>query len=341
MGRHNLGGSAEDESLFLSEVARLYYIENLTQQQIARRIGGSRSNVSRVLKEARDRGLVEIRINSPLRTAFDPQQELKARLGLRECLVLSSEDSRGQDTESTDLRGKIGGLTMRYLQENITDGSTVGVGWSRTVYLGLGERGLRKKRAVAVVQLMGSVGGSFPQLDGISITARFAELLGASAHYLHAPMLVSDVSVREGLLRDPNIRQTLETARRTDTMVIGIGAIDRDHGQYLTGYLNDADLEYIQGQGAVGDVCGSYFARDGSRVPLEMNSRTVAISFEDMRHIPNRIGVSFGANKVSANVGAARSGLINVLITDETTAVGMLDLLNDEVALVSMEGDTA
>jgi deoxyribonucleoside regulator len=111
-----------------------------------------------------------------------------------------------------------------------------------------------------------------------------------------------------------------------------VGAINRDHGQYRTGYLNDADLDYIRGNGAVGDVCGSYFSSDGSPVPLEMNERTIAISFEDMSRVPNRVGVSWGAQKALANVGAVRSGLLNVLITDEDTAREMLGILQKKNA---------
>ncbi|MGF1472050.1 MAG: sugar-binding transcriptional regulator [Rubrobacteraceae bacterium] len=340
MGKSSEPGFAENELLFLAEVARLYYIEDLTQEQIAQRVGGSRSNVSRMLKEARDRGLVEIRINSPLRTVPGLQEELKARLGLRDCLVLDSGGGT-RDLDVADTRGRIGALTMRYLQETITDGSVVGVGWSRTVYNGVDERYLRKKRDVTVVQMMGSVGGSIPQLDGISITARLAGALGARAHYLHAPMLVADATVRNGLLRDRNIWRTLKAARQADIIIIGVGAIDRDHGQYLTGYLDDNDLEYIRRSGAVGDSCGAYFARDGSHIPLEMNERSIATEYEDLIRIPKRICASFGPNKALANVGAVRSKLINTLITDEPTAVDMLNLLGEETNLVATEASTS
>jgi deoxyribonucleoside regulator len=318
--------------LLLAEVARLYYDKHLTQEQIGRHIGVSRSNVSRMLKEARARGMVEIRIHSPFRTVPELQEDLRSRLGLRECLILTTADRESRALESADTAGKIAAFTALYLQENIADGSTVGVGWSRTVYRSVNGGYLKRKSDVTVVQLMGSVGGSIPELNGISITARLADALGANAHYLHAPMLVTDAAVRKGLLRDPYIRRTLEVARNADNMVVGVGAINRDHGQYRTGYLNDADLDYIRGSGAVGDICGSYFSSDGSPVTLEMNERTIAISLEDMKRVPNRIGVSWGAHKALANVGAVRSGLLNVLITDEDTAREMLGILENENA---------
>jgi deoxyribonucleoside regulator len=322
--------SSEDQFL-LAEVAQLYYVKDLTQEQIAQRIGVSRSNVSRMLKEAREQGMVEIRIHSPLRTVPGLQEELISRLGLRECLVLAELDRDSQIFEATNTLTQVAALAARYLQENIAEGDIIGLGWGRSVYRFVHSRFLREeKRDVTVVQAMGSIGGSIVEFDGVTTSARLASVLGASAHYLHAPMLVTDAVVRNGLLRDPHIRKTLEVARRANTIVSSVGTPSREHGQYLTGYLTDADLEYIRAQGAVGDICGTYYAREGSLVPLEMNERSIAIGSEELLSVPNRVGVSSGAEKAAANIGAARASLINILITDENTASRMLDILDNE-----------
>ena len=320
---------AEDQFL-LAEVAQLYYVKDLTQQQIARQIGTSRSNVSRMLKEARKQGMVEVKIHSPLRTVPGLQEELVSRLGLRECLVLAALDRDSRTFESTNTVTQVAALAARYLQETIAGDATVGLGWGRSVHRVVHNRFFREKRDVTVVQAMGSIGGSIPEFDGIATTARLAEVLGASAHYLHAPMLVTDSAVRAGLLRDPHIRKTLEVAGNAETIVSSVGTPGREHGQYLTGYLGDDDLEYIREQGAVGDICGAYFAFDGSPVPLEMNERSIAISPEQVPRVPNRVGVSSGVEKPMANIGAARSSLLNVLITDEDTANRMLEILDEE-----------
>jgi deoxyribonucleoside regulator len=320
----------EEGLLQLAEVAHLYYIKNLTQGHIAERIGMSRSNVSRMLKEARIRGLVEIRIHAPLTAAGDLQGEIGGRLGLRECLVLANQGLETGVSTAADRVGRMSALGARYLQENVAPGSVVGVSWSSTVYHVVTSGYLQEKSNTSAVQLMGSIGGSIAELDGVSITARLADTLGARAHYLHAPMLVSSSLVRDGLLRDPHIRATLEVARGADTMVVSVGTIDRRSGQYRTGYLDDADLENMRARGAVGDICGSYFARDDSQVRLEMNARTIAIGFEELRAIPNRVGVSGGPGKALANIGAVRAGLLNVLITDQDTATEMLGILKDE-----------
>ncbi len=320
---------SEDQFL-LAEVAQLYYVREFTQQQIAQRIGVSRSNVSRMLKEAREQGMVEIRIHAPLRTVPGLQEELISRLDLRECLVLATLERDSRIFEATDTVTQVAALAARYLQENIAEGDTISLGWGRSVHRVAHSRFLREERDVTVVQAMGSIGGSIPEFDGVATTARLASVLGASAHYLHAPMLVTDAAVRDGLLRDPHIHKTLEAARGADTILSSVGAPGREHGQYCTGYLDDAGLDYIRAQGAVGDICGAYYARDGSLVPLEMNERSIAIGSEELRRIPNRVGVSSGAEKPLANIGAARSNLLNVLITDQNTASKMLDILNNE-----------
>ena len=323
---------SEDGLLVLAEAAQLYYVEDFTQEQIARRVGTSRSNVSRMLKEAREQGLVEIQVHSPLTTVSGLQEELVSRLGLRECLVLAAPRRDERVSGSTDNSGKVAALAARYLQERVSKGDTVGLGWGRSTYRVVHSRFLRDKEDVEVAQMMGSIGGSIPDLDGVSMTARLADVLGASAHYLHAPMLVMDAAVRNGLLRDPHIRKTLEVARRANIMMAGVGAISRDFGQYRTGYLNDADLEYIRGHGVVGEVCGSYFSLDGELHWLEMNDRMIALEAGSIKQIPLRVGVSWSSEKALANIGAARSRLLNTLITDEEAARQMLSLLKSEDA---------
>lgn len=321
-----------NETLLLGEVARLYYVKNFTQQHIADRIGVSRTNVSRMLREARERGLVEIKVHTPLNVADELQEELMTRLGLRECLVLASPQLGEDAAGLTDTRDRLSGLGASYLQEAIADRSTVGVSWSSTVYHVVSAQHLQEKDGVTAVQLMGSIGGSITELDGVSITGRLADVVGGKAHYLHAPMLVANAAACEALMQDPHVQKTLEVARSADTMVVSVGVINRNSGQYRTGYLSQEDLAYIRGQGAVGDICGSYFSREGSLVELEMNSRTIAIEFEEMKAIPDRIGVSGGPNKALPNIGAVRAGLLNVLITDENTAREMLDILDTESA---------
>jgi len=329
-----------DADLLLADVAERYYVRDLTQEQIAREINVSRSNVSRMLKEARVRGLVEIRIHHPMRTDPVLSAELAHRFDLRECLVLA-RPADGADVSDEATARRVGVLAARYLDGRIADGDVVGVGWGSTVYAVVTSGYLNPKPGGGVVQLMGSMGGSTPDIDGAQVAGRLGRALESTVHYLHAPMVVTDSAVREGLLRDHHIRGTLEMARRAAVMVVSVGAISERSGIYRAGYMGDADLEDLRRHGAAGDICGAYYSRGGQVLDLEIDARVMAVSAGVMRRIALRVGVSWGTRKALANLGAVRSGLLNVLITDEAAARTMLDLASREEGTAQAPTDPA
>lgn len=318
----------------LADVAQQYYLDDLTQEQIARRVGVSRSNISRMLKEARERGIVEIRVHHPLRTAPVLQQALQAALPLQEALVLTAADDEAPrlagGVDGRAVSRQLGALAARYLNERIADEAIVGVGWGSTVYDVVTSGYFHRKRGISVVQLMGSVGGATPDIDGGQVASRLGRALGGNVYYLQAPMVVTDAGVRAGLLRDQHIRKTMEMARRADILLFSVGAVTQASGIFRAGYLTEADLEYIQGQGAVGDICGIYFRQDGAPCSLELEERTIAASGDMMRNAPLRVGVGWGAAKALPSIGAIRAGLINVLVTEEECAREILDILETE-----------
>lgn len=326
---------SQDDELQLADVAQQYYLDDLTQEQIARRVGVSRSNISRMLKEARERGIVEIRVHHPLRTVAALQDALCAALPLQECLVLAGVSGNGRSANGSVadpplVAQQLGALAARYLDERIQDGAIVGVGWGSTVYSVVTSGYFHPRRGISVVQLMGSVGGATPDIDGGQVASRLGRALGGKVYYLQAPMVVTDPGVRAGLLRDQHIRKTLEMARRADILLFSVGAVTQASGLYRAGYLTDADLEYIQGQGAVGDICGTYFRQDGSPCSLELEERTIAVGGDVMRKAPLRAGVGWGPAKALPSIGAIRAGLINALVTEEECAREILAILARE-----------
>jgi len=329
LDRRNSGNRGNnDDSFQLAEVAWLYYGQERTQEQIALETGLSRPTISRMLRDARDRGIVEIRVHYPFQEASALEETLRSRLDLRDCRILAATNGDGPDDR--DVPSRVGALAARFVQREMTDASIIGLGWGSMVDHVVRSGYLTNHRGSTVVQIQGSIGGATRDIDGAGLAGALGKELGARVHSLSAPMVVADVSVRAGLLRDQHIRHTLELGKRADVILVGIGAVSPQSGLYRAGYLNDADLEYIRAQHAVGDVCGNYFARNGDICPLEINERMITLNAEAIRRAPLRVGVSSGMAKALPNIGAARSGLINVLIADEDAAKAMIRLLDDE-----------
>lgn len=314
----------------LAEVAELYYEQDWTQSQLARHIGLSQSQISRLVKEARERGIVEIRVHRPHRSQPTQQARLVELLGLADCRVLAAGALDQSSGQSQGIPARVGGLAAKFLQERIVDQQALGLGWGRMVHHTLASGYLAGKRGMTVVQIQGGMGGNVEELDGARLVAALGQQLRARTCYLNAPMVVAEASVRAGLMRDPHIRQTLDAGHGADALLMGIGVISRDSGLYRAGYLSDADLAGIAEEGAVGDVCGRYFRADGGPCKLELDDRIIALDRDALLDVPLRVGVSAGTGKAMANIGAARSGLINVLITDELTAADMIRMLDGE-----------
>jgi deoxyribonucleoside regulator len=306
----------------LAEVASLYYEHNLTQAEIARRIATSRSTVSRLLQEARETGIVEVTIHYPWKTAPEIECDLVARFHLRQARVLVG---RGRPYEEI-LRG-LGVLAARYVESVITEGSILGISWGTAVCSTVRALRPERKLPITVVQMIGAVGAGNPQIDGPDLARLLADLYGGEHRYLHAPLIVENTQVREMLLQEPGIRETLALARRADVALVGIGSVVPEVASLLrAGYLDRTELALLRTQGVVGDVCARHYDAQGRVMDIELNRRIVGIELEDLQGIEHVVGVAGGEAKAETILAALRGGHVNVLVTDDAAAQKVLVL---------------
>jgi deoxyribonucleoside regulator len=300
----------------LARVASMYYEDRLTQAEIARRIGTSRPTVSRLLQEARETNVVEIIIHYPWKTAPEIERDLIAHFHLCHAQVLVGQ---GRPYEEI-LRG-LGVLAARYIESKLEAGAVLGISWGTALYSMV--RALRpdRKLPVTVVQMIGAAGTSDPLIDGPDLARLLANVYGGEHRYLHAPLIVEDARVREALLHEPHIRETLSLAHRADMALVGIGSLAPEVSSLLrAGYVNRQALARLQAQGAVGDICARHYDAQGRVLDIELNHRIVGIELEALHDIEQVVGMAGGEAKAEAILGALRGGHVNVLVTDDAAA---------------------
>ena len=313
---------SDDHLAFLAEVATFYYVDKLNQQQIAGRIGRSVSMVSRLLAEAHEQGIVEVQVHHPVPTVPDLQAALVDRFGLRTARVLSTA---GNDPKP--FLPRLGQLAAGFLKAILTDGAIVGIGWGTTLYEVARSVAPGGVRGIQVVQSLGSLGSRLPGIDNQLITQVLADRLRGTPRFLHAPMIAESEAVRQVLVQDPSIRETLAMGRRADVVLLGIGVPEPEHSGLLrAGYLDAATLGAIRAAGAVGDICVTYFDRTGRLLDIDVSRRAVGIRLDEMGDVGTTVAVAGGIHKSAAILGALRTGLIHVLITDDVTARTVLAL---------------
>ncbi len=306
----------------LAQVANLYFEQGQNQNEIAEQLQVSRSSVSRLLAEARELGVVEIRINYPLARDAALEHALAERFRLDAIYVLST-----RSIVPTQMLGRLGRLASAHLHNRIGDGSVVALSWGTAVFETIQAMRRRRLNDVKVVQVIGAAGSSNPRIDGPDLARQLAERLGGQYFYLHAPLLVENPQVRAALLEDQHVRATLGLARQARIALVGVGSTDPEVAPMVrAGYLSQQEEREIARLGAVGDFCGYHIDAEGRVLDIPINQRVVGIPIEDLRAIPHVVGVAGGEIKAPTILAVLRGRLIDALITDDQAARAVLQL---------------
>ena len=327
MKRRIRGSSRQNNShinsdQLLLDVATFYYERRLTQEQIAQRINTSRSTVSRLLDEARERGIVHIKINYPWQRQHELEDRLLASFGLQEARVLV-----GKQKSEEEIRRGMGELTARLIDSHIDDGQIFGVSYGRSMASTIAALVPSRKVELIVVPVIGALGSENPAIDGPDLVRKFASAYGAEYRYLPVPLLVEDVRTRDALTQLPRVHETLSLAKKAHTVLLGIGALDPEVSSGIwKGYLDDRQLLRVKNQGAVGHMCGQFYDSRGKVLDIEVNRRSIGIGIQTLSKIKSVVAVASGKAKVAAILGALRGKYLNYLVTEDATAVALLEL---------------
>lgn len=306
----------------LVNVAKMYYIENLSQQQIARELHMSRSNISRLLRSCSDNKVVEIKINDVMSREPKLANSIKKAFSLKDVMIASSH----KNTERS--RENVGALASVYLQRVLDDGMFLGVTSGRTNYYVSLHIELSGTKKVDVVQMVGGISGKSIDTDGQEITKRLARKLNGTSYILHAPYMVKTKLLKDLLLQETIFASHFERFNNINVALLGIGSPKLYiPTQLQNGSLTRADSIQLLELGAVADICGKYFDINGKTCNAGINERAIAIDLESIKKIPTVIGITAGLEKVKPCISILRSGYINVLIIDEVLADGLSQYL--------------
>ncbi len=312
-------------------ILTLYYLEGLTQSEIARRLELSTAKVNRLLQQAREQGYVNITIRTPFQHLFDLEARLKAVFGLQEVIVIPSA---GESTSS--LLNVVGTVASSFLLEHLHDGDVIGIGGGTAVHASVQSVEPSRVYQVKVVPVFGAIQGDMT-LDVNYLASSLAGRLGGTAYQLHAPAFVDNGEQRNQLHEMAPIKEILDIARQATHLLVGVGTVDAEVSRFAKfSALSPADLRHISADcGAVGEIAGTIYDIDGGTVAPEYASRVIGLARPELMAIPYRIGVAVTASKAMTMYGALRGGFLHALITDETAARGVLELFDQNFRKIS------
>lgn len=308
------------DNTLLYKIAKAYYEDGLTQDQIGKRFGLSRIKVSRLLQQARQSRVVQITITPPADSLGDLERDLERAYGLDEVIVVSTLSAL-----QSEVVPRLGAAAAAYLARSLGDEHVLGLSWGTTLLAMIEALTPQNLSDLRVVQMLGGLGRPESETYGADLTMRMAQTLGARMRLVPAPGIVSTRLVRDALLEDASIADTLALAAAADLAVVGIGSPMPGSVVMQAGILSENELADLRAMGAVGDIALRFFDENGQPIDHPINDRIIGLDLNQIKRIPRVIGIAGGDGKYSVVRGAARGHLIDVLITDESTATYLLD----------------
>lgn len=301
----------------LVQVAHLYYDEELSQQDIADRLQVSRSLIAHYLQCAREAGIVRIKIVDPGSTCKDLEAALSEALGIKHVTVIPNP--RGSDALTVRA---VSAAAAAFLSDNLKDGDTLGLTWGRTANAVVDLLNPPNARRIDVLPLMGESGHSGLHSQMNQLVMRAAQGLRANAHFLSLPMVVSTSGLRDALVKEAGICDVIQRWDRVDLACVGIGVVPPVPGMVV--YIGEEHLPSLLEAGAVGDICGIYYDREGKIIKSGLEDRMIAAGLDQIKKIDSVVAVACGADKAVAVLGALRTGLIAALFVDQDMAEQIL-----------------
>jgi DNA-binding transcriptional regulator LsrR (DeoR family) len=299
--------------------AWMYFIEEMTQNEIAQHLGVGRVTVVRMLSDARERHEIKFSIESSLPECVGLERELEQRFGLTEAVVVPLSSARADATES------ISAATGLYLSDFVKPGMKIGVGWGRTLLESLRYIHETPLADMSVVSLLGGI-TKVKRFNPSEFAWRFSSLFQAECYLMTAPAIVDAPATRRTLIEHCGLGEVFERAKSLDAVLISVGNLEPTGTAYRDGFLSDELRRSMIAQGAVGESLFHFFDAAGQLVQHPIHDCVMAVPPDIIRTVPQRIMSSGGLEKASAMHAALRLFKPTVLITDELAAARILEI---------------
>jgi DNA-binding transcriptional regulator LsrR (DeoR family) len=297
----------------------MYYEQNMSQDQIARSLITSRSNISRILSVAKKRGIVEIKINESTKRETDIEEMLISRFGLRAALV-------AKVPRSTSDYKAVGQLAVQSFLNHLKPRVKVAISWGRSIQAMIDALDNENRPDLTFIPLMGGMTSIPSSYSGETLIRSLAEKFNADYQILHAPTIVQSSEIKLALMKEPSVAAVIDSARNADVAFVGIGSRGANSSIHIlqSAGINEKDNPEFFNKWA-GDLAGRFFDRDGKPISKQLDARTVGLELSEVSKMKRVVGVAAGDEKTEGILAALRGGLISELVTSSNCALKLLE----------------
>lgn len=301
-----------------TRVAWFYYVEGMTQDEVAQRVGLTRARVLRILANARADGTVQIRVTTKLTRCVELERAMEKKWGLDRAIVVPTP------AEAKNINRIVGRELGAYLSEAVEPNMSIGLGWGETLTNGLPAIEPRDQSNINVISLLGGL-TRVSDVNPSEFAWRVADRLSAECYMMAAPVYAPDAETRNSLVRHPGIAKVFDRAQSLDLAVISLG--DMAPNSILSRYelLTSDEIASAERAGAVGDILCHFVDANGETIEHPVNNRVLSVDLDRLRTARRIVIASGGWNKVNIMLAAIKKLKPSVVITDETVAERLVE----------------
>lgn len=299
----------------ISKILKMYYIDGLTQNEIAYKLSISRIKVARFLYYAREKKLIEIKINVPLGEYDELERGIEKEFNINECRVVPALENKEEiykylAVELSDVLDRI-----------LVEGEHIGVSWGTTLE-GVGKYlNIHKRKNLKILPVCGAVGVEGQEYTTNATTRMFAEKLGGMYYTINIPACLDTREAKDILEKDSNTLQIMRLVNKISTSILAVSDINLDTSFGKLGSFTEKDINYLKKLGIIGILNFEFLSKDGNLVLNKLIERIIRLyPLDAIKNTKNSIMVSFGTQKVDIMRAVLNSKAINIMITDESTA---------------------
>lgn len=299
-----------EESLMI-KVTWYYYVDNMTQQRISDMLGISRMKVVKLLDRARTDGLIQFKIREDSLSHMHLEKTLSETYKLKGAFIVPSPPSE-MDVNENIARG-----AAMYISNIISSDTFINMGYGDTQSRILNNLATMVDHRISIVSLTGGVSYYLPN--------NISTIFNARLYLIPAPLLVSSKEIAAEIRNEESVIEISRMLQFSSISVVGIGSMVENATILKSGIMSKNDFLYLKMKGAVGDVLCHFIDKDGNAVESNIEERLISPPLSMLRSLNNVIGVAAGDDKVAAIKAVLKGDYIDILITDESTALKLLE----------------
>lgn len=300
----------------IAEICRMYYLDNLSQNEISSSLRLSKSSVSRLLKEGRDKDIVTFHIKDYEGRLSSLEEKLEQSFKLKEAVVVSDEGMTSEEATKKRVAKAAAVLLQRRIREN----DTIAVSWGTTLAEVAKALNPLAPLNIDIVPLLGGIGITGRDIHSNEIARRVSEAFKGKYYVLNAPVFVSNLQIKEAFEKEKSIKTVIDKAKLADIAVVGIGSPKQSSTMIKKGYFSVKEFTKLADEGVIGDICTNFFDIQGNIIKFSLYNKMIGLGLKELMHIPIVIGVACGEDKKEAILGALRGGYVNMIVTNGRVA---------------------